>query len=230
MNAPPAGILGEILDRGADRKLLREELYRQAAECYDRAGLVRDAAECLRHSGRAVEAGGRYENLGLYERACACYTEAGEYGRAREVCEKWGERAKTGAAADRISHALWLSSLLRLQGVEEARARQLLASARSDLEAAVSEKNRNAGYRGRLWEMLGACGARLKRWDLVSLGYESALSCYGDSAAEDRSRAAREYLALSETNRLLRRNLEERIREWEEGTATLRPAKQTADI
>ena len=65
------------------------------------------------------------------------------------------------------------------------------------------------------WEALAAYGVRVKRPDLIRLGYEKALAAYGQTFNLQRLRCAGEYLENVSEDFHLTKELKERLAEWQ---------------
>ncbi|MCP4372723.1 MAG: hypothetical protein GY797_32130, partial [Deltaproteobacteria bacterium] len=107
----------------------------------------------------------------------------------------------------------------------EEKAGEHFRAARALLRGLMDERSPTAG---RLWERLGAYGARVGREDLLAVGYEQALSCY-DADRTARERALRAYLAGAGENRLLAQRLEAALAELTTAPAPQRQWEQWRD-
>ena len=176
----------------AEQEWLAQEFLQQAAALYDRNGLWRKAAECREDAGQIAQAADLYLAHDDHARAAPLLLKAGRHGQALECYRQWRQSLPEHDILGQLRSRLGIAACLRLIAGDSPAARETFRSARSLIENADAE--RPALIAGQCWEALGAYGALFDRLDLIQVGYEMAMRCYGEEHPKDWLRAAQEYL------------------------------------
>jgi len=187
-------------------------VWKRAAVMFEAAKRWLDASSCWRTAGfpeRAVLALLKGDD----NRSAAILLQ--ETGRFDEALHCWEQllAAENGDFESRLAARFGLASCLFLKGEDHRRAKKLYREARTMLFEMESRNERPLAA-GRSWEWLGWFGKAVGRRDLIQVGYEQALRCYGELLKHERQRAARVYLDAVSGNRLLAEDLEKRLMRW----------------
>jgi tetratricopeptide (TPR) repeat protein len=176
------------------------EHWLEASSCWQAAGLTDRAI-------RALEEGGDLRSAAVLLQ---------EFGSIEEALNLWEKilSAKDGDLETRLAARLGLASCLFLKKESQHRAKEIYREVRTLLSEMESSHERPLAA-GRCWEWLGWFGRVVGRPDLIQVGYEQALCCYGEMLKHERLRAARVYLDAVSGNRLLADDLKKRLMRWE---------------
>lgn len=187
---------------------------------WERAAAMFETAECW------LEASSCWQAAGLTDRAIRTLEEGGdlrsaavllqESGSVEEALNLWGKiiSVEKGDFESRLAARFGLASCLFLKKENLPRAKKTYREARIMLSE-MESRNERPLTAGRCWEWLGWFGKVLGRHDLIQVGYERALYCYGELLKHERQRTARVYLDAVSGNRLLADDLEKRLMRWE---------------
>ena len=203
--------IDKILAAGVPAEWLNRELLRRAAYHFQRCGRFDEAAECLADAGDDEGAAGLYLRAGETGKAARLFAKAGRYDAAMEAYEILLENAGPRSFATRATALLGISACLLLMKKDPEDVRSRYVQARQIIE---DETDRSPLDAGRCWETLGEYGTATGRYDLMYVGYETALVRYGKQHNRERLRAALAYLEAAKANRLLAADLQDRIVQW----------------
>ncbi|MBN2332413.1 MAG: hypothetical protein JXO49_12565 [Deltaproteobacteria bacterium] len=178
----------------------RQEEWSAAASCWLKAGSGERAAASCRQGGRLLAAAFLLVDAGRISEALRCF-------------ESVLEPPERDDPESRIASRLGTAACLILQETAAKRCRLLYREARAML--AELDPQWPPLKTGRCWELLGWFGKTVNRYDLLQVGYEQALACYGARLNSERRRAVRDYLAAVRDNQQLIAALEIRSAEWE---------------
>ncbi len=205
--------LATAIDNGIEREALRGDLWRRSARLYQAAGSLLKAAEAWLKAGD--------KNI-----AAELFVAADDDFRAAELfydCERFSE---TVTCAERCLETLASKDFSRRSAMrlvqaaalikldQAAAASKLLRDVRMELSQAAVDGSETRSQAGRAWESLARYGARVKRPDLLRLGYEKALLLYGSELNLQRLRCADDYITLIIDDKILAVDLKCRIAEF----------------
>lgn len=188
-------------------------VWERAAEMFEKAGCWLEASSCWRAAGlgdRAVRALKEGNDL------CSAAVLLQESGSIEEALNLWEKilAVEEDDFENRLAARFGVASCLFLQNENQRQAKVVFREARTLLTEMESLRQRPLSA-GRCWEWLGWFGKTVGRHDLIQVGYEQALRCYGETLKHEWLRAARVYLDAVSGNRLLADDLEKRIMRWE---------------
>ncbi len=211
--------LGLLSYKKEDQGWLAAVLNRQAAEWLLQAGDQNGAAECWIAAGDTNRAVYIYRQLESPAAVAPVLLDLGQWDEAALSYRAWLADLMPGDISSEVRARLGLAACLELRGkpddVREARKEYRLARALIEFE---KSEDLTAGE---CWEALGEYGVRLKRFDLIQIGYERALSFYQEHHYDDQVRAARNYwMAVVGGNHLLAVDLAQRIKKWFSGSTS----------
>ncbi|MCP4370602.1 MAG: hypothetical protein GY797_21195, partial [Deltaproteobacteria bacterium] len=208
---------------------------RKAATLFEGEQVWDEAAECwawLEEYDRAAECAKRLGDVSL---RAGYLLAGGQSAAALEQYEALLAGGDPGDLSGQIEGHLGAAEALHQIAAEqhfnserrpyEEKAGEHFRAARALLRGLMDERTLTVG---RLWERLGAYGGRVGREDLLAVGYEQALSCYGADRTA-RERALRAYLAGAKENRLLAQRLEAALAELTTAPAPQRQWEQWRD-
>ncbi len=206
--------LAKALNSGIARETLRNELWRRSAEAYLAAGEL----------GKAAEA---WLRIGDKKRAAELFLASGDELQAAELffdCHRFTEALTCARRCREKRPEVDLPILISARLVEAAAGSRigeeqevfaLLRTVRADL--AKLGPDYSPFSRAKAWESLARCGSRIKRPDLVRLGYEKALLVYGPEFNLQRLRCAHDYLEMIAGDHLLETEIKHRIAGFRQG-------------
>ena len=209
-----------------DMKWLVPEFFRRAAAAYEQAERWHDAAECWTEAGERARAAALYLRSADHAKAAPLLLVEGRYTEALEEYRRWLASLPLGEVIGQVTAQLGVAACLTLMATEPAVAREAYRVARAVVE---SETRRHPLVAGQCWEALGTYGVTVRRDDLILLGYERALACYGERYNGERARAALAYRAAVQENRLLAAEIEARLAEWELTEERVKVEKRVPD-
>jgi len=205
----------------ADLEWLAPELFRRAAVCYEKAEMWDDAAECWQDAGDAGKAAEIFlRRLADHAKAAPLLLTEGQYEKALECYRKWFASIPDGDVVSQVRARLGATACLTKMQSDPKAAQEAYREARNLIE---TESQGHPLIAGRCWEALGEYGVTMGRSDLIQLGYEQALACYGEQHRGERLRTLRAYLSIAQGNRMLTAQIQEQLdesqpmeqREWE---------------
>ncbi len=201
------------------RQWMGVELYRRAAQSFEQVKRYRDAAECWERAGdteRAVQVLLQHHDCA---QAARMLWDRGRYREALDCYRRWLEQAEAGDVEAAVGAHLGIAACMHRLGEASDQLRQSYREARMWLEA---DDAILGAARGRCWRALGEYGSRVGRWDVMQLGYEMSL-CLFEGYVHDQENALREYLVAAEGNRLLVQRLREQLAEVQAGGKRYKP-------
>ena len=197
------------------QNLLKSELWRRAARHFDKADLHSESAAAWLAAGHDDEAINALIQAGDRARVTPLLIKRGRYKEAAEQARIWLEEIAgepQRQAEEKIRALLLLATALRLDRQPD-QAHAAYDTAREELTQQT--KRLSPLTNGKNWEALAAYGVMLKRPDLIRLGYEKALSAYGQTFNLRRLRCAGEYLESVADDFYLAEELKERLAGWQ---------------
>ena len=195
----------------AERRLLRRECLRRAGLNYEQAGLFLDAAECWVEYGEPGRAAECLLRVNDYAGAGDRLWDAGRYSEALEAYRQSRERLADDDVVGRVRALLGMSACWGRLERRSPEARRLYREAHALIE---NDAGRQTVESSRCWALLGQYGHRMDRFDLVNVGYESALARLSGKEAEERLSVAKAYRTAAACDRLLSKSLDVLIAEW----------------
>ncbi len=196
------------------QKPLKKELWQRAARHFEKAGLPSESAAAWLAAGHDDEAINALIQAGDRARVTPLLLKARRYKEAAEQAHLWLEEItqEPQQAKEKISALLILAAALHLDRQPD-QAHTAYDTAREEL--AQGTKKSTPLTNGKNWEALAAYGVRVKRPDLIRLGYEKALAAYGQTFNLQRLRCAGEYLENISEDFHLTKELKERLAGWQ---------------
>ncbi len=188
-------------------------VWKRAAAMFETAECWLEASSCWQAAGLADRAVRALEEGGDLRSAAALLQESGSVEEALNLWEKILSVEESDFETRLAAH-LGLASCLFLKKESQGRAKVIYREART-LLSEIESRHERPLTAGRCWEWLGWFGKVVGRHDLIQVGYEQALRCYGEMLKHERLRAARVYLDAVSGNRLLADDLEKRLMRWE---------------
>lgn len=195
-----------------DNNWLPEELFQRAACKYEEAGLTNEAADCWLEANRPERA----LQLAAHQKVAEKYMLSGNYGEALRCYEEWLKNDLSQDLLSQIKVHLGIAACLELLGRDKQNAKHHYYLSRALFENKVSQES---DISASCWEALGDYGYQLNRDDLIHIGYEQALSCYGEMQNEERIRLAKSYIKIFSDNQTLVRKWRVSLEEWAPGGA-----------
>lgn len=192
----------------------QHEKWREAAECWIESGEWRNAAACWVKAGESRRLAEVYMHISRHDLAAPLFLADDHYIEALNCYQHWLASVPVTDTVSLITAQLGVTACLRLIPQESERAEQIYREVRARLE---QETGRHPFSAGRCWEALGFYGVTIDRDDLIQLGYERALTHYGNLYNDKRISAAQTYLQAVQQNQLLAEDIESRITEWRTG-------------
>ncbi|HLN29238.1 MAG TPA: WD40 repeat domain-containing protein [Gemmataceae bacterium] len=201
-----------------DEPRLRAELLRRAATDFERVGDCLAAAECWEKLGEPGRAGDLYQRADQVERAAQQLLAAGRYAEAMALYQAWEKQLPPEDEAAHVQAQLGRAACHILgrnrspaapPGHPQAGA-EIYRQARALIQ---SESARDPLSAARCWAALGAFGRMVGRYDLVQVGYESALAGLKQTPAwQEAQVVCQAYLDAVQArgDRLLAQELDER--------------------
>lgn len=194
-----------------EREWLASEFLRRAALLYEASEMWHDAADCWSEVGDASRAAELYLRSDDYSCAAPLLVSSGRYSEALDCYRKWLDSLSSGDVVNHVRVQLGISACLTQMQTDTESAQEMYRSARVLIESALHHHPLSAGH---CWEALGEYGVTVGRSDLTVLGYEQALTCYGEQYHMERMRAARAYLSAIHGNRTLAGQIEAQMADW----------------
>ena len=201
--------------------LLRAKLLGRAARLYEGEERWAEAARCRGERGEAHLAAELYLRAGDVGRAAEALLAAGRYAEALEQFRTWEKTLPETDVISRVRALLGQSACHQL-AAPAASVRRAAREAYRRARALIAGAAARGGPAARCWSALGEHGDRVDRYDLVHEGFEQALDACGERPWQ-RLEVARNYLSAAQArgDRLLSRDLEERLAEWGSPTEKL---------
>ncbi len=197
------------------QKILKSELWLRAARHFEKAGLLSESAAAWLAAGRDDEAISALIKIGERAQVTPLLLKAKRYQEAVEQAHLWLEeitQEPSRETEEKIGALLILAAALRLDQ-QPVQAQAFYEAAREELAQPAKQSPSLAN--GKNWEALAAYGVRVKRPDLIRLGYEKALVAYGQTFNLQRLRCAGEYLENISEDLHLTKELKERLAGWQ---------------
>jgi len=197
------------------KKLLKNDLWQRAARHFGKAGRPSESAAAWLAAGHDEEAISALIQAGDRTQATPLLLKAKRYKEATEQAHLWLKelaQEPRRQAEEKIRARLILAAALHLDHQPD-QAHAAYDTAREELTQGT--KKSPPLTNGRNWEALAAYGVRVKRPDLIRLGYEKALTAYGQTFNLQRLRCAGEYLENISEDFHLTKELKERLAGWQ---------------
>jgi len=201
-------LLGQL---AAER--LAASLARRAAAAYQETGLWRRAAEMWLELGQPAAAAAVCQRAGAWRRAAQLWLTAGEPDTARE-CFRRLLATPSPEPEDEVAACLGIA-LCGRQAAADDRRNEAEQFFRRAWRLLTGLDGRQPLRHGRCWEQLALYGRELGRYDLLQIGYQRALDCYGPELNSERLRVIHDYRAAVAGNRRLAAELETMAAEWQ---------------
>jgi|GEM_PF-5772234 len=205
--------LAVAIDNGIGREVLRVYLWRRSARLYQATGNLLKAAEARLNAGDKNVAAELFAEADDDFRAAELFYDCGRFYEAVSCAERYREILADKDFARRSAMRLVQAAALIELG-QAAAASNLLRDVRMELSQYDADSSESRFQASRAWESLARYGARIKRPDLLRLGYEKALLIYGSELNLQRLRCADDYLDLIIDDKILAADLRCRITEF----------------
>ncbi len=203
--------LENALTCGITRETLAVELWRRSAESYLMAGELGKSGESWLKAGDKNRAAELFFEAGENLRAAELFFDCNRFVEALKNAQRCLEKSSAADFSQRNAAQLVAAAALSKSGDKKA-AVDLLRVARAEL---VEFDADFAPFQvAKAWESLARFGCRVKRPDLIRLGYEKALAVYGSKFNLQRLRSADEYLKAVAGDHILESEIKRRIAEF----------------
>jgi len=197
------------------KNILKIELWRRAAWNFEKTDLHPESAAAWLAAGDDDKAVNALIKAGDRAQATPLLIKAKRYKEALEQAHLWLEEISQEPqrqADEMVPAFLFLAAALTLDQQPEP---AFTAYDRARRKLSQSAKTSLPLTTGRNWETLATYGILVKRPDLIRLGYEKALTTYGQTFNLQRLRCAGEYLETVKNDHCLSRDLQGRIASWQ---------------
>lgn len=203
--------LDNALACGITREILAVELWRRSAEAYLMAGELSKSGESWLKAGDKNRAAELFFESGEDLRAAELFFDCNRFVEALKSARRCRENSSVEDFPQRIAAQLVAAAACSKSG-DKKETVDLLRVARAEL--VESDSDLAPFQAAQAWESLARFGCRVKRPDLIRLGYEKALAVYGAKFNLQRLRSAYDYLKAVAGDHILESEIERRIAEY----------------